>query len=100
VKSEKIEQHMQDAKSGSRNNLGIENQTDLQHICYSPAKVNLFLKVLSKRDDGYHNIVSIVSPVSLYDVIYFENRDDGKITVKDNKNCLPEGQAYIKWRCC
>lgn len=65
----------------------------MQHVCLSPAKVNLFLKVLSKRDDGYHNIISIVSPVSLYDVIYFENRDDGKINVRDNKNCLPEGRA-------
>jgi 4-diphosphocytidyl-2-C-methyl-D-erythritol kinase len=93
VKSGKLKQQMQDTESESKSNFGIQNQTDGQYVCLSPAKVNLFLKVLSKRDDGYHNIVSIVSPVSLYDVLYFKEQDDGGITVKDNKNCLPEGQA-------
>lgn len=32
-----------------------------------PAKVNLFLEVLGKRDDGYHNIHSLFQMVSLYD---------------------------------
>ena len=35
----------------------------------SPAKVNLFLKVISKREDGYHDILSLMQPVSLFDVI-------------------------------
>jgi 4-diphosphocytidyl-2-C-methyl-D-erythritol kinase len=94
----KLKQHMQDSEFGSKNNNEIKDQTDAQHICLSPAKVNLFLKVLSRRDDGYHNIVSIVSPVSIYDVIYFNNQEDGIVTVKDNKNCLPEGHANTIYR--
>jgi 4-diphosphocytidyl-2-C-methyl-D-erythritol kinase len=35
----------------------------------SPAKVNLFLRVLGKRPDGYHEIQSILQPVSLFDEI-------------------------------
>jgi 4-diphosphocytidyl-2-C-methyl-D-erythritol kinase len=84
---------MKDAESKNKNDINIRNQSNVQHVCLSPAKVNLFLKVLSKRGDGYHNIVSIISPVSLYDVIYFKNRDDEKIIVEDNRNCLPEGRA-------
>ncbi len=32
-----------------------------------PAKINLFLSVLSKRDDGYHNIETLMHKVSLFD---------------------------------
>ncbi|HEY4706563.1 MAG TPA: 4-diphosphocytidyl-2C-methyl-D-erythritol kinase, partial [Thermodesulfobacteriota bacterium] len=38
----------------------------------SPAKVNLFLRVLGKRPDGYHDIFSLMQPVSLYDEIDME----------------------------
>ncbi len=65
----------------------------MEQVVLSPAKVNLLLKVLSKRDDGYHNIVSIVAPVSLHDMIYFEELDNDKIVVMDDKDCLPQGQA-------
>jgi 4-diphosphocytidyl-2-C-methyl-D-erythritol kinase len=65
----------------------------MENVFYSPAKVNLFLRVLSKRDDGYHNIVSIVAPIALYDVIHLEERKDDQIVITDDKNCLPEGSA-------
>ena len=35
----------------------------------SPAKVNLFLRILGKRPDGYHDLQSLVQPVSLFDEI-------------------------------
>ena len=38
----------------------------------APAKVNLGLRVLGKRPDGYHNLVSLMVPVSLYDELRFE----------------------------
>jgi len=44
----------------------------------SPAKINLFLHVSGKRPDGYHDIVSLMCCVSLYDVISFDF--DGGIT--------------------
>jgi 4-diphosphocytidyl-2-C-methyl-D-erythritol kinase len=34
-----------------------------------PAKINLTLKVLGKRDDGFHNIESIMQTISLFDYI-------------------------------
>ncbi len=39
----------------------------------APAKINLFLDILGKRPDGYHNIKSIVTPVSVYDRIVLED---------------------------
>ena len=35
----------------------------------SPAKVNLFLRILGKRPDGYHELQSVLQPVSLFDEI-------------------------------
>ncbi|MDI6733063.1 MAG: hypothetical protein QME16_03945, partial [Planctomycetota bacterium] len=37
----------------------------------SPAKVNLFLEVLYKRKDGYHEIESIMQTIALFDTLYF-----------------------------
>jgi 4-diphosphocytidyl-2-C-methyl-D-erythritol kinase len=42
---------------------------------HAPAKVNLFLEVLSKRSDGYHNINSLFQAVSLYDRLEFTIND-------------------------
>lgn len=47
----------------------------------APAKVNLFLNVLGKRPDGYHDIRSLLAPVSLYDRIIIETRGKGVETV-------------------
>jgi 4-diphosphocytidyl-2-C-methyl-D-erythritol kinase len=38
----------------------------------SNAKINLGLKVLNKREDGYHNLFSLFLPISLCDSIQFE----------------------------
>jgi 4-diphosphocytidyl-2-C-methyl-D-erythritol kinase len=38
----------------------------------APAKVNLTLEILGKRVDGYHEIRSLMQPVSLYDTLWVE----------------------------
>lgn len=45
----------------------------------APAKINLFLHVNSKRDDGYHNIQSVFQLLDIYDEITYSIRKDGKI---------------------
>lgn len=45
----------------------------------APAKVNLFLHVLGRREDGYHEIQSVFVPVDLCDTLDIERRDDGLI---------------------
>ncbi|MFC1920758.1 4-(cytidine 5'-diphospho)-2-C-methyl-D-erythritol kinase [Chloroflexota bacterium] len=42
----------------------------------TPAKINLTLEVLGKRGDGYHEIRSIIQPISLCDILHFELNDD------------------------
>jgi 4-diphosphocytidyl-2-C-methyl-D-erythritol kinase len=41
----------------------------------APAKVNLTLKVLGKREDGFHELESLMVPLDLGDTLYFEKSD-------------------------
>ena len=60
----------------------------------APAKVNLFLKVLSRRQDGYHNILTLFERVSLSDNIRISKIPSGivlsadKFITKDTKDNL------------
>ena len=64
----------------------------------SPAKINLFLKIISKRDDGYHNLRSGVTLINLYDEVFAEESSAfkvkyiGKFAPKNEifKNCIVE----------
>ena len=70
----------------------------MEHIFLSPAKVNLFLKVVSKRPDGYHNLVSVVDQVSLYDVIHIYDDPIDEVIVEDDRNLLPKGPGNTMYR--
>nr|MBN2278847.1 4-(cytidine 5'-diphospho)-2-C-methyl-D-erythritol kinase [candidate division Zixibacteria bacterium] len=48
----------------------------------TPAKINLFLRVLGRRADQYHNIYSWFQAVSLYDILTFENTSIPGIKLK------------------
>ena len=38
-------------------------------ICYPNAKINIGLKIISKRKDGFHNLSSFFHPIPLCDVL-------------------------------
>jgi 4-diphosphocytidyl-2-C-methyl-D-erythritol kinase len=53
----------------------------------SPAKINLFLQVLKKRPDGYHELASLLQTVSLYDTLHFELSSSDHLTCNDPTTC-------------
>lgn len=63
----------------------------------SPAKVNLCLRVLRKREDGYHDILSLMQRISLCDEMTFASAAGG-IEVLCPGSGLPEGQDNIAHR--
>jgi 4-diphosphocytidyl-2-C-methyl-D-erythritol kinase len=48
-------------------------------VVRAPAKVNLFLEVLAKRPDGYHEIATLLVAVSLYDTLEFKEDSSGAV---------------------
>src|SRR5260370_35909241 len=45
---------------------------------FAPAKINFSLKVLRRRDDGFHEIETLIAPISLYDEITIDKTDNEK----------------------
>jgi 4-diphosphocytidyl-2-C-methyl-D-erythritol kinase len=61
----------------------------------SPAKINLFLHVTSKRADGYHNLQTIFQLLNYCDEINIDYRIDGVINrISGNEN-IPQDQDLI-----
>jgi 4-diphosphocytidyl-2-C-methyl-D-erythritol kinase len=55
-------------------------------ILKAPAKLNLFLNIVGKRDDGYHLLESIMQTIDLFDIVTVEEREDRDICIScDNK---------------
>jgi 4-diphosphocytidyl-2-C-methyl-D-erythritol kinase len=55
-----------------------ERQADAV-VVWAPAKVNLYLEVLAKRANGYHEIATLMVAVSLYDTLEFKEETSGEI---------------------
>ncbi len=47
----------------------------------APAKINLFLEVLGKREDGYHEIETVMQAVGLSDRLEFWRRPAGEFSI-------------------
>ncbi|MBS7273060.1 4-(cytidine 5'-diphospho)-2-C-methyl-D-erythritol kinase [Fibrobacter sp.] len=56
---------------------------------YAPAKINLFLDVIRKREDGYHDLGTLFQTIDAGDAVSAEIREDGRITL-----CYNEPQDY------
>ena len=56
---------------------------------FTPAKLNLFLEVLGRRPDGYHEIKTVMVAVSLYDTLTLLDDPSGEIRLRCNDPNLP-----------
>jgi len=63
----------------------------------SPAKVNLHLRVLGKRRDGFHDISTLMQRISLYDEMIFSPAVHG-ITLSCPGSAIPENDNNIVYR--
>ena len=48
----------------------------------TPAKLNLFLEIRAKRDDGFHDLETIMSKLSVFDYLTFAPAADGKLDLQ------------------
>ncbi len=62
----------------------------------SPGKINLYLDVISKRDDGYHNLEMIMQKIALSDVLTIEKAKNILISCSDKK--IPTDSRNIVYK--
>ena len=75
----------------------IKRTSDNSLVIGAPAKVNLDLKVLRRRDDGYHDIDSIFQAVALFDRLTFERlerSDRVELTISNGVD-LPTDESNL-----
>lgn len=62
----------------------------------SPAKVNLFLRIVGKRPDGYHELASLFQTITLHDVIHFTVSKQDALFCTDP--LLPTDKSNLIWK--
>lgn len=62
----------------------------------APAKLNLFLHVIGRREDGYHLLQSVFVLLDWCDTLHFERRADGRLHRHDLSEPLPTDDLCLR----
>ena len=72
-----------------------KNNCEINRISLkAPAKINLFLEILGKRDDGYHEIETVMQEIDLVDNLQFEEIQEG-VKLKCNDKNIPSDENNL-----
>src|ERR1700722_812536 len=61
----------------------------------APAKINLFLHILGRRKDGYHDIQTVFQFLDFCDILNFKLREDGQIFLTPELANTPNSENLI-----
>lgn len=68
----------------------------------APAKINLGLKIINKRSDGFHNLETIFYPVKLADEISFEifssGKDNNSVFLNSDNKFIPHDRNNVCYK--
>ena len=73
--------------------MSIHNATHI--TCHSPAKLNLFLHIVGKRDDHYHNLQSVFQLLDWYDTLTFTQSSSVRFVLKGNTQSIPDDDTNL-----
>ncbi|RZT95053.1 4-(cytidine 5'-diphospho)-2-C-methyl-D-erythritol kinase [Rivibacter subsaxonicus] len=62
----------------------------------APAKLNLFLHVVGRREDGYHLLQSVFALIDWCDTLHLERRSDGRLARHDLGPALPADDLCLR----
>jgi len=71
--------------------------TDTLHL-ESPAKINLRLEILKKREDGYHEVRTVLQKINLFDTLLFSLTKERKISITTNHPHLSTGKNNLVYQ--
>jgi 4-diphosphocytidyl-2-C-methyl-D-erythritol kinase len=63
-----------------------------------PAKINLWLEVIRKREDGYHDLSSLMLPVEICDFLKLESLEREGISLECDEPGVPSDAGNLAWR--
>ena len=66
-------------------------------VVWAPAKINLYLNILKKRSDGYHEVETVLQLVDLCDKIRLKEIREG-ITLSSDNSALPRDGSNFAYR--
>ena len=76
-----------------------ERQANMLAQITTPAKINLYLAVKGKREDGYHEIETLFLPVhELTDTIRCQGMAEPGVAIVCNRPGVPTDQSNLVWR--
>lgn len=64
----------------------------------APAKINLTLDVLGKREDGYHEVEMIMTTIDLADRLSFKKIDRNEIILETNSGFIPSDERNLVYK--
>lgn len=67
-------------------------------VAFAPAKLNLSLEILGRREDGYHLLHSVMQAVGRYNVVTVSASDTAGIQLESGDEALPAGPENAAWR--
>jgi len=73
--------------------LSVATKNGVQFI--APAKINLSLEIRGKRPDGFHEIETLMVPISLADTLDIQRADGGGIAFTCSDPTLPAGDDNL-----
>lgn len=78
--------------------MNDQNADVAELLLYAPAKINLILKVVRKRQDGYHELETWMQKLGLYDTITLKIKPSPGITLSCSSKEIPAGGSNLVWR--
>lgn len=64
------------------------------------AKVNLFLDITGRLENGYHTLNTVMQQIDLYDIVTVEVNDSGEISIACDNPAVPCSEKNIAYKAC
>lgn len=79
-------------------NRGIKEGEELKLLVRAPAKINLSLDVLYKRNDGYHEVEMVMTTIDLADRLELTLLEDSKIRICSHNRFVPDDERNLAYQ--
>jgi len=70
----------------------------LKYHVKAPAKINLSLDVLGKREDGYHEVEMVMTTVDLADRLEISHKEENSISILSHNRFVPDDERNLAYK--